>query len=255
MSAFSVEQFLPIVNEYKNGKLSQSEALNKLEKEYGSAISEYKKKMTNILKKNRFYQYVPCSADELISAYDKVHTTIIEDILENYLSELESKAHAERNKFILSGQPLPEEYRYKWEVFTDTDRNLARITIYDEQKKIAELSQEKRKITEYYEKSMTEIMSIEKTSANIQTSEIIPKEKMLPRFQKMFADKIITGEKINGRWVVNNEKHGIKELMEWAEKNNETFPTPYIMRTFCKQDGKPFTRGSINTGRHMHGFT
>jgi len=62
-------------------------------------------------------------------------------------------------------------------------------------------------------------------------------------------------DKINSRWIVNDEKHEIKKIMEWAEKKQLDFSTSYIMQTFCRQDGTPYTRGSINTCRSSNGFT
>jgi hypothetical protein len=181
------------------------------------------------LKTSEFFQNTPYSKDDLIITLDKSknntskleckkHTIIIEDVLMDSLSSLENEKHKKRNKIILSGQPLPDEYRYGWEVLTNDEKNKARIAIYKERDEIADLCQENRKITENYGKCKDKILNQIETSQKLHESEIVPCEKMPPRIRKMYDDKIITGEKINGRWVVRIDKRGIKEIEDWAVK-------------------------------------
>ena len=236
MLTYSVEQYVIVVNDCRSGKLSQKQALVDLNKKYKSTHKYIKKEMTKIMEKHRFYRFVSGGIDELINIYDKTMDQAFEADRKNYSNILARII----NDF------LSEEESEKTQKL---DINSAKIAINEEISQIAGLCREERNITEYYEKAVADIADIQRTSEKRQEPELIPKEKMLPRFQKMLSDKVITGEKIDSRWIVNNDKHGIKELMEWSEKNDEVFSTPYIIRTFCKRDGKPFTRGSINTYR------
>ena len=67
MSTETVNQFLSIVKEYRDEKLSKEEALNHLEKEFSSAQKKNRNKIMKVLDKNKFYEYVRYTADELIS--------------------------------------------------------------------------------------------------------------------------------------------------------------------------------------------
>jgi uncharacterized FlaG/YvyC family protein len=160
VSTETVKQFLLVASEHKEGKLSQEEALNKLERVYSSAIKKNTQKMMKLLDKNKLYEYVRYTADELIDIYDKEQTTIIEEIIESYIFDLEHKAHARRNKFIFSGEPVPDEYRYGQPAFSESDRNQARFVVCRERDEIAELCQENREIAEYYKKYKLEIINI-----------------------------------------------------------------------------------------------
>jgi hypothetical protein len=191
--------------------------------------------MADIMEKHRFYRFISGGIDELISIYDKTMDQAFEADRENYLN-----IHTK-----IINAYLSEE---KSEKTQKLDFDLAKVAINDERSKIAELCREERTITEYYEKALADIASRQNTSEKVQEPELIPNEKMPPRFQQMLTDKVITGEKINSRWVVNNEKHGIKELMEWADKNDAVFSTSYIIQAFCKRDGNPFTRSLSDLG-------
>jgi hypothetical protein len=239
---FSVEQYVTIVYDCRNGKLSQEQALKDINKKYKSTQKYIKREIINIMNKHRFYRFVSGGIDELISIYDKSMDRSFEKDRKNYLNIYEKII----NEYLLADE---------LEGTQKLDADMAKVAINDERSKVEKLCRIEKSITEYYEKAVDDIANIQKTSEKSQEPELIPNEKMPSRFQKMLADKVITGEKINRRWVVNNEKHGIKELMEWAEEYNEVFSTSYIMQTFCKRDGNPFTRGSINTYRSKYGLT
>lgn len=239
---FSVEQYVIVVYDCRSGKLSQEQALKDINKKYKATQKYIKREITGIMNKHRFYRFVSGGIDELIDIYDKTMDRAFETDRENYLNIYEK---------IIKEYLLQDEL----EGMQKLDPDMAKVAINDERSKVAELCRVEKMITEHYEKAVADIASIQNASEKRQEPELISNEKMPPRFQKMLADKVITGEKINSRWVVNNEKHGIKELMEWAEENDAAFPTSYIMQTFCKRDGNPFTRGSINTYRSKYGLT
>jgi hypothetical protein len=242
MFTYSVEQYVMVVYNCKSGELSKEQALADINKKYKSTQKYIKRKMTDIMKKHRFYRFVSGGIDELINIYDKAMDEAFEADRETYINICTKIV----NKY------LSEEKSGKSQ---KTDFDLARIAINEERSKVAKLCREERMITEEYEKAVIDIANIQNTSDKRQEPELVPNEKMSPRIKEMLASKVITGEKTNGRWVVNNEKHGIKELMEWADNNNAVFSTSYIIQTFCKQDGTPFTRGSINTYRTKNGLT
>ena len=239
---FSVEQYVMIVYDCRSGKLSQEQALKDINKKYKSTQKYIRREIINIMNKHRFYRFVSGGIDELISIYDKSMDRSFEKDRKNYLNIYEK---------IIKEYLLADELAGTQKL----DADMAKVAINDERSKVAELCRIEKTITEHYEKAVADIANIQKTSEKSQEPELISNEKMPPRFQKMLTDKVITGEKINRRWIVNNEKHGIKELMEWAEKNKTIFSTSYIMQTFCKRDGNPFTRGSINTYRSKYGLT
>jgi len=240
MLTYSVEQYVITVDKCRNGKLTQEQALKDINKNYKHTLRYIKQKMTKIMEKHKFYRFVSDGIDGLISIYET----------------MEQASGAEHKNYLNIFTKIINDYLA--EDFGKTQKiniDLARIAINEERSKIADLCQIKNRITESYEKAVLEIASLQKTLANQHEPELIPIEKMPPRIQKMYTAKIITGEKINGRWIVSNEKHGIKVLMEWADKNDSMFPTSYVMQTFCKRDGNSFTRGSINTFKSKYGFT
>ena len=239
---FSVEQYVMIVYDCRSGKLSQEQALKDINKKYKSTQKYIKREIINIMNKHRFYRFVSGGIDELISIYDKSMDPAFRANSKNYIN-----IYTKIINDYVSEEKLGKTQKL--------DFDLAMATLNEEISKVVELCRTEKMITVHYEKALADIASIQKTSEKSQEPELISNEKMPPRFQKMLTDKVITGEKINSRWVVNNEKHGIKELMEWAEENNAAFPTSYIMQTFCKRDGNPFTRGSINTYRSKYGLT
>jgi hypothetical protein len=230
------------VNACESGKLSQEQALIDINKKYKHTLKHIKQKKTAIIKKHGFFEVVLVGIDGLISIHDRTINQSFEPELENYLNIY--------NKIIKDF--ISKKISDKTQKM---DFDLAMVTINKERSEIAEICREERIITEAYEKAVVDIANIQKTFERLQEPELVPNEKMPPRFQKMLSSKVITGEKINSRWVVNNDKHGIKELMKWSEENNEVFTADYIIRTFCKRDGKPFTRGSINTYRSKYGLT
>jgi hypothetical protein len=258
-----VKQFLSIIKECADEKLSQEEALKKLDKAYKSANTKNKQKITDILKNSKFYDYDSHTVEQQITIYDKSINTkskserennikIIEDNMMYYISKIKDEKDKKRLKKILAYQPLDFD---EFEIRMDNEIEQATIEIRIERDKIAELCQEGRKIKKYYEKSVDKIIDVHITTAETQKPAEIEKEKMSPKIKEMLADRIITGEKINGKWIVTNEKHGIKELIEWAVANNGIYSTTYIIQTFCKRNGKSFTRGSINTFKSKNGLT
>ena len=242
MLTYSVEQYMMVVHDCRGGKLSQEQALKDINKKYKATLKYIRKEKTKIMEKHRFYRFVSGGIDELINIYDKTMDQAFEADRKNYLN-----IHTKIINGYLSEEKLDKTQKL--------DINSAKIAINEERSQIAGLCREERNITEHYEKAVADIADMQRTAEKHQEPELIPSEKMPLRIQKMLASRVITGEKINGRWIVTNEKHGIKELMEWAEKNNAVFSTSYIIQTFCKRDGNPFTRGSINTHRSKYGLT
>jgi len=239
---FSVEQYVIVVYDCRSGKLSQKQALKDINKKYKATQKYVKQEIVKIMNKHRFYRFVSGGIDELINIYDKSQDRSFETDRENYLNIYEK----------IIKKYLSED---ESEGIKKLDADMAKVAINDERSKVAELCRMQKIITEHYEKAVADIANMQNTSEKSQEPELISKEKMPPRFQKMLTDKIITGEKITTRWFVNNEKHGIKELFEWAAKNNAVFSTSYIIQTFCKRDGKPYSRGSINTYKSKNSLT
>jgi len=137
------------------------------------------------------------------------------------VSELESKAYARRNKIVLSGYTVPEEYRYKWEAFTENDRNQARITLYQERDEIAELYQENRKITKHYEKCVGEIQK------DVIQNEYIP---------EMIKKGLLSRD---GKTPLNN----INDIACFLADNGQKVTTRLLLDLrLQKDDGKLYTR-------------
>jgi hypothetical protein len=238
-----VSTFEQIVKESKDKGLSLDDTLKKLKEQYESNLIDIKTELHDHFEIFAFQTYLSGtdSIDQYIDICNK---------LENSQSELERNNNETLIQHIINGVKADcENYGEK-----EADV-MAILTVRNEVDKIRALCRENKKRKDIYEKYKTEIMSIQKTSENPKEPQEILYKEMPPRIQKMFKDKIITGYKINSRWIVNNEKHGIKELMDWAENNNLVFQTPYIVNTFCRQNGKPFTNRSINTYRSKNGLT
>lgn len=144
---FSVEQYLLVVYACRNGELSKEQALVDINKKYKKSLKYIKQKMTDIMNEYRFYRFVSGGIDGLIKIYETMdhafeaerenHLNIYTKIINDYLSEDE----------------LGETQKL--------DFDMARIEIIEERSKIAELCRDKRIITEYYEKSVADIMNIE----------------------------------------------------------------------------------------------
>jgi hypothetical protein len=141
-----------VVKDYQDGKLPQSEALNKLEKEYASAISENKTKMVNILEKHGYYEDIRYTKDELITVYDKSINSPSELERKEYEKRLEGKI-----KDILverTARLEPDEC----EMITERDYERFKDFIFQDRSEIAELCQENREIAECYKKYRVEII-------------------------------------------------------------------------------------------------
>jgi hypothetical protein len=231
VSTETVKQFLSVIRECAEGKISQDEALKKLEKTYKSAYSKNKQKITDILKNSKFYDYDSHTVEQQITIYDKSinskskseregNIKIIEDNMSYYISKIKDEKDKKRLKKILAYQPLEFD---EFEIRMESEIEQATIDIRMERDNIAELCQDERKIKKYYEKSVNKIIDIHIKTTEVQKPAEIEKEKMSPKIKEMLADRIITGEKIKGKWIVTNEKHGIKELIEWAVANNGIF--------------------------------
>jgi hypothetical protein len=150
-------QFRSAEKLYKDNKLSEKETLNKLEKITKSATTANDQIMISILEKQKYYEDIRYTKDEMVSLYDKSI---------NSPTELERKEYDERLQvkikeisFEKLSMIQPDEY----ETITDRDFELIRDSIYQERAEIAKLCQENREITEYSEKYRLEIINISNT--------------------------------------------------------------------------------------------
>jgi len=184
MSTLLIKKLLSIVNEYKDGKLSQSETLNKLENEYTSAISENKKNITEIMEKHAYYHFIAGGRDALIKLYDNSM---------NYTSETERKEYDIIFKRIV-GEYLVTQLGllpdYELEKINQEELDIASVDIYNERAEIANLCQEARIIKMNYDKILTEIMNIQHQKDEIKTEK-----------SSVFSSQQISEQVKNPKWI------------------------------------------------------
>lgn len=184
MSTLLIEKLLSIVNEYKDGKLSQSETLNKLENEYTSAISENKKNITEIMEKHAYYHFIAGGRDALIKLFDNSM---------NYTSETERKEYDIIFKRIV-GEYLVTQLGllpdYELEKINQEELDIASVDIYNERAEIANLCQEARIIKMNYDKILTEIMNIQHQKDEIKTEK-----------SSVFSSQQISEQVKNPKWI------------------------------------------------------
>jgi len=261
-----------IVENYKSGEYrSLDEALSILESQYLFSFIEIKEVMRKDFESYPFYLWGIGGIDEYIRACEKSETSLSSKERDIFVGIIDG---------IIKGIQKSDEEGDEPELMRSYEEVAQQV--YMQVEKIRNICHKNRETKELYEKYKSQIESISeikkekkigteitqkliddsgKTDAcppviqGLQEPEEIAEDKIPPRMRKMFKDGVITGYKINNRWIVSNEKHGIKELTKWADKNNLTFDTPYIIQTFCKQSGEPYTSGSVNTYKCANGLS
>jgi hypothetical protein len=152
MSVLSIEQFLSVIKKYKNRKITQENAIKELDEIHKSIIKKNNKSIVSIMEKNKFYEDIRYTQDELIIVYDKSMNSTSDFERIEYEKRLKSKigdAIVERTSMI-----QPDEY----EMVTEKYYEELKDTIYQERREIAKLCQENREITNCYEKFKVEII-------------------------------------------------------------------------------------------------
>jgi hypothetical protein len=149
-----MEQFLPVIKKCRDGEQSPKDALKELEQLYKSAISKNKQKITGILNEHRYYDDIKYTKDELINVYDKSINSTSEFERNEYEKRLKSKI----GDIIVEKTSMIQPHEY--ENVTEHDYEQLKDIIYHERNEVAELCQENRRIKEYYEKIITEVVNI-----------------------------------------------------------------------------------------------
>jgi len=257
-----------IVADYKAGKHnSQEEALGILESRYLFSFIDIKKELHGEFEVHPYYVYGEMgNLDEYIKICEKSEnspTPTEQDIFIQILNGVIEKVHLYTQK--------TDELKHI-QSYADAAK-----CVYRQVEKVRKLSRMNRDSKILYEKYKAEIEAyiLQNTESTIKEttkeqnpepvkendtaqviSEYIEREKMLPLFQRMYDDKIITGEKINGKWVLNKYKKGIKILYEWTTKQKiSPFSNNYIINNFCKPNGQSYKPSSINNYRWGNALT
>jgi hypothetical protein len=218
LSSSEIKPFDLILENYKTGESSKEHTLSKLEEKYQSVRRKNEQKMTDILEKHRFYRFVPCSADRLITVYDKT----LNSTSDSERKELEKTIHK-----ILS--VVPVEFMGEFEG-NDAD-HLASIAVYQERDEIAELYQKNREIAVLYEKYKAEI-------ENIQDAESANEPP--PAIQAMIG-VVLKKEKDENEKYLPEDGQKDRQIIKWIFDNSgyqdEITPEIYYkyVSTKCKQ--------------------
>jgi hypothetical protein len=181
MSTSFVSQFLAVVKLCKDNKLSENEALDKLEKLFKSATIVNNQQITDILEKHKYYEDIRYTKDELLSMYDKSINSPAESERLEYDERLKEKI--KEISFERQSMIQPDEY----ETITERDFELLRDSIFQERTSIAKLCQENRDIAEYYEKYRLEIINIFDTQ---------PQKAKIPAMEDHYFMQILKHEAI-----------------------------------------------------------
>jgi len=239
--SFPVEaSFNQVLEDCITGKLLKEQALELLDNKYKSAYVDIKQKFGK--DRQSFCCYVPCDFEEWIKICDGAERN----------KSFSEKKH-NNNKI----QKVIDEYTAvcgKNEL--ESERCI--VEVYKEVYEIQNLCRENQETKELYEKYKAEIKKIPDISDKLQVleTEQVRREDMKFMFQDMYDDMIITGQRIKGRWVVRNDKSGISELQNWAKRTKKPFFTSdYIHNNFCKHNGDPYSKRSVNNYMYNNQLT
>ena len=176
----------------------------------------------------------------------------LETEIEAQIAENAGISREEYNRIIENDLEMPEcikKYR----------ETIIKKMAYEEKILEARISEQFSQIPESVIEDITQEQNLELAEENVTPqiiSEYVEREKMPPLIQKMYDDKVISGERINGRWVILKYKKGIKTLYDWAAKMKmPSFSNNYIVSNFCKPDGQPYNVQSINSYRWENALT
>ena len=279
MAVLSTEVlFLQVIDDCIAGKTSKEQALIELKKKYDASIIDIEKELQEHFKYFAFHEYIKLDIDEYIKICDKIENSqsaqeredyekIIQIIIDRVKADCDYYGHGQQGNSDITAilnvrnevdkiRALCRKNRERTELFEK-----CKAEIKTQKAETADATgNEKIQITESNDQHLQSLeLTIENTiqeqnpelskeSVTPQPiSEYIEREKMLPLIQKMYYDKVITGEKIDGRWVIQKYKKGIKELHKWTTKEKmPPFSNNYIINTFCKPDGQPYSDKSVN---------
>jgi hypothetical protein len=206
MSSFSAEE---IVKDYKDGKLTTEQALDKIGTKYNTSLIDIKKEMHDQFEIFQFYRKVPCDVDEYINACDRLENSPSPQERENYETIIQK---------IING--VKTDCDDVWGQGQDNSSSTAILNVRKEVDKIREFCRQNRETKELYEKYKAKIEAGPDTPEKSQTPSLsLPQEDIIPEnVPRILKDLIDAGQLSykNGKYTPNKS---MPDFISWCSEN------------------------------------